>query len=305
QKYIPEMRVEGNKAKIKGAVIGALQLSVPVSLLITLIIFYGSEFIAVQVFDNADLIPIIKIMSVAPFFSSLTDIFLDTTIGYNKILYKIITEKVIQNGTQLLVTVALILGGLGVTAAAWGWVAGIILSAILGFYFMEKKVGPIVTSEKKSIYQRRELLAFSSPLLLSGIIGTVLGWADTAFLGYYMTDYEVGLYNAALPTAILILLPHQAIGSLAVSSFSELKERNREKLQESVSKTTHWAFSLIFPSFLLIALFSEQALQILFGSEYAQAGTALAILATGNLFSASAGKVGDFLKSQGHSKILF
>ncbi|MFB6193358.1 MAG: hypothetical protein ABEK00_03835 [Candidatus Nanohaloarchaea archaeon] len=58
--------------------------------------------------------------------------------------------------------------------------------------------------------------------MLSGIIGTVLGWTDTIFLGYFMEESTVGYYNAALPTAMLMMIPMKASDELALPSFSEI-----------------------------------------------------------------------------------
>jgi O-antigen/teichoic acid export membrane protein len=103
---------------------------------------------------------------------------------------------------------------------------------------------------------------------------------------------------------MLILLPHKAIGSLALSSFSELKERDREKVQGSMQTATRWVFSLVFPTFLILILFSDKVLQILWGGEYTQASIALSVLAGGYLFDALAGRVGSFLNSTGHTRYI-
>lgn len=304
QKFIPEYRTYNDLAKIKGIVLSSLYIAIPASLLVTLTIFFGAEFIAIELFESPRLVPVLKILSIAPFFSALSSIFFDTTVGFNKIIYKAGTVRILQNLIQLIVTIALVIIGFEVAGAAWGWITGTIVAALLGLYFMEKKVGPILLSDVKPEYQYKKLVIFSSPLLLSGIIGTVMGWADTAFLGYYMSDADVGLYNAALPTAMLILLPHQAIGSLAVSSFSELKERNRENVEDSLQTATYWVFALVFPTFLVMLLFSKQVLTLLFGSQYSSAYLSLSILASGYLISTSVGRVGSVLHSTGHTNYI-
>ncbi len=304
KKFIPEFRADNDFASIKGMVVNTLELTVPLSLILFGIVFLGAEFIAVTFFDNTQIIPLIKILSLTIPLGTLSSIFFDTTIGFNKIIYKTGTVRILQNIVQLGLTVALLLLGFEVASAAWGWLAGTTLSAVLGLYFMEKKVGPILFSDVKAKHQREQLLRFSAPLLLSGMIGTLLGWADTGLLGYYMTDFEVGLYNAALPTAMLILLPHKAIGSLAITSFSELKERDRKSVQASMQTATQWVFSLVYPTFLILLLFSDKVLQILWGGQYTQASIALSILACGYLIDALAGRVGSFLNSTGHTKYI-
>jgi O-antigen/teichoic acid export membrane protein len=267
-------------------------------------VFFGAETIATQIFENQELIPLIKILSFTIPIGIISRISFDTTLGYNKIIYKTGTVRILQNIVQLTVTVILLLIGFEVASAAWGWLAGTILAAILGLYFMEKKIGPIITSKIEPKHHRKKILRFSAPLLLSGMIGKIMGWADTGLLGYYMTDFEVGLYNAALPTAMLIMIPHSAIGSLAVSSFSELKERNEKSIEKSLQTATYWAFSIVFPTFLLLLFFSDIVLRLMWGNQYTQASFALSILALGYLIDALMGRIGSFLQSTGYTKYL-
>ena len=304
KKFIPEFRTKDDFASIKGMIIAALEMTIPLSLVLFASVFFGAEFIATAFFDNQALIPLIQVLAFTIPIGTLSSIFYDTTIGFNKIIYKTGGVRIIQNIVQLSLTLALLILGYNVISAAWGWLAGTTIAAILGFYFMEKKTGPIIFSDVTPEKHRKKLFKFSAPLLISGIIGTLLGWADTGLLGYYMTDFEVGLYNAALPTAMLILLPHKAIGSLAISSFSELKERNNEKIEDSLQTATRWVFSLVFPTFLILMLFSEQVLQILWGSQYTQASLALSILAGGYLIDALVGRVGSFLNSKGYTQYI-
>jgi hypothetical protein len=95
--------------------------------------------------------------------------------------------------------------GLGVVGAAWGWVLAIIVMPFLAFYFLEKKVFPIFKTKVKAISVDKELFTYSFPLLFAGIAGLVMGWTwtDTLMLGYFTSSTNVGIYNAALPTAQL------------------------------------------------------------------------------------------------------
>lgn len=304
QKFIPEYRTEEDMGKIKGVVLGALQMIIPLSIVVWALTFFGAEFIAEGIFNNSSLTPLIKIISFTIVLRPVRQILFDTTIGFNNIFYKTVTVRILKNIIQLGTTVILLLIGFNVASAAWGILAGSTASLVLGLYFLEKKVGPVITSKGPTKYQRKKLLRFSAPLLLSGLIATIMGWADTGLIGYYMTDFEVGLYNAALPTALLILLPHKAIGSLAISSFSELKERDRKSVEASMQTATRWVFSLVLPTFLILMLFSEQVLNILWGSQYTQASITLSILACAYLIDALVGRVGSFLNSTGHTKYI-
>ena len=304
KKFIPEFREDNDNASIKGIVISALEINLIGSLLVGGTIFFSAEFIAVQIFESTELIPIIQVFGLVPIIGRPYDIFIDTTIAFNKAKYKVISTNIVQNLVQLAATAAFIYIGMDVMGAVWGWVAGVAFTLPLAYYFMEKKVGPVLTQKVKAQHHRKKLFKFSYPLMLSGIISVFLGWTDTAFLGYYMNETAVGLYNAAFPTALLLLIPHQAIGQLALTSFSETGAKGKSR-EETLKISARWVFALTFPTFLIMALFSSELLTLLFGKQYSTAGTALAILALGNLVNTAVGRVADIMKSSGHTKPVF
>ena len=80
----------------------------------------------------------------------------------------------------------------------------IIVMPFIAFYFLEKKVFPVFKMKVKVILEDKELFAFSFPMLFACIAGLVMGWTDTLMLGYFASSADVGIYNAALPTAQLI-----------------------------------------------------------------------------------------------------
>lgn len=304
QKFIPEYRQAQSLADIKGIVLSSIFISSVLAIVVGLVMFFGAEFIAVEIFDNRNLIPLLQIMSIGPLFSNISRIFFDTTKAYNIIIYDAVILKIFQSIVKIAVTVVLLFLGYEVIGAAWGEILSTVIVSLIGLYVVEKKIGPIITSDEKALYQHRKLVKYSSPLLLSGLIGTIMGWADTAFLGYFMSDTEVGIYNVALPTAMLIMIPHQAIGSLALTAFSELKERNKDAVEDSLKTATYWTFSLVFPTFLILALFSRQALHLLWGAQYTGAALAMSILAIGYLISASVGRVGSYLQAEGQTNYI-
>lgn len=301
KKFIPEYRQRDEFGKVKGVLLSSLSISVPLSILAGLAMFFGAEFIAVTIFENERLIPLIQIMSVGPLFANLKSIFFDTTKAYNIIIYEAAILKVFQSVVKIAVTAVFVFLGFNIIGAAWGAVISTILVALIGLYLVEREIGPILTSDVEASYDFRKLVRYSTPLLLTGMITTVMSWADTALLGYYMTDTEVGFYNVAIPTATLIMLPHQAIGSLGLSTLSELKERNEKAIQSSLQVATYWVYALVFPTFLVLVFFSPQVLKVLWGSQYASAAAATSILAGGYLVNALVGRVGDLLGSEGHT----
>lgn len=303
KKFIPEFREEKDWGSVKGIVLSALQLNFIGAIIVGTAIFFSAEHLAIEIFEKRELIPVIQVFGFLQLISRPYEIFIDTTIAFNKAKYNVISTNIVQPVLQLLITVGLIIIGFNVMAAVWGWVGAIALTLPLAFYFMEKE-GPVLTRKVKAKHHRKKLFKFSYPLMLSGMISVFLGWTDTAFIGYFMDQTSVGFYNAAYPTALILMIPSQALGTLALTSFSELEAKGLSK-RKALRTMTRWVFALTFPGFLIMTLYSEELLSILFGSQYATAGLALSILAFGNMFSSALGSIGDVVKSAGKTKVLF
>jgi O-antigen/teichoic acid export membrane protein len=124
-------------------------------------------------------------------------------------------------------------------------------------------------------------------------------------LGYFKTPDVVGLYNAALPLANLIPVVLTSMLFLYVPIASQLYSQNLiGEMRRNYAILTKWMFSLTLPLFLLIFLFPETMLNILFGARYIQADTALQILALGMFIHTFLGPNGATLMIVGKTRFL-
>lgn len=304
KKYVPQYRKEGDWASVKGAALSALILTSVLSLIGAGAMFLFAETIAVRVFESPGLTPLLKIFAFVVPFANFSKVFGGIMKGFKVVRYPVILFNIVTSSIQLAVTLLLILMGFGVIGAAWGWAAGVVIPTIIAFYVVEKKLGPVIKRKVAPDYQFGELLMYSYPLLLAGIIGEVLGWTDTLLLGYYLDDAQVGFYNAALPTAAMLTVVERGFSQLSLPSMAEISD-DKKKLASTLKTLTRWNTAAILPGFLLMVLFSGQILHLLFGKEYVVAGTALAILAFGKLYSASIGYVGDLLKATDETQVFW
>jgi len=133
----------------------------------------------------------------------------------------------------------------------------------------------------------------------------VMNWMDTLMLGFFSTPFNVGIYNASLPTARLLRVFLMSFGAIFMPVVSELYSKNAiEDLKSTYTAVTKWIFMLVLPAFLLMALFSHWILKIMFGTEYVAGSTALTILALGFLIICLVGPTGQILQAYGRTEIL-
>jgi O-antigen/teichoic acid export membrane protein len=123
-------------------------------------------------------------------------------------------------------------------------------------------------------------------------------------IGYFKSPDEVGIYNAAMKTALLISTILLSFNTIFSPIISDLYNQDKMKKLGVLFKTvTKWRFSICFPLFLLIVLFSKEIMSI-FGQEFIQGTSVLIILALGHLVTASVGPVGQVLSMSGRQNIM-
>ena len=304
-RYVSYYSGKNDNARIKGVITTALKITVPLSLLLAAATYLLAETIAIQLFHNARLIPVIKIIAFAIPLNVAASIFLPVIRAFRKIKYEVITKQLIENVVKLTATVIAIHLGLGLFGITLAYVTAIASVFIFSLYFLEKKVFPILRTPVKSIFIYRELMSYSLPLAISGMIGIILTWTDTLMLGNMKSASVVGIYNAALPTANLMLLFPTAILSLFLPVITRDYARGRpENIKNTHITATKWVFIANFPALLLMVFFSKNILTVLFGPQYSEGALALSILAIGFFTSSIANTSAAILNMHKKTKLL-
>jgi stage V sporulation protein B len=174
-RYVSFYKGKEDKGRIKGTIISALKITLPLSLVLAFILFWYASWISIHVFHDANLTPILRIFAVGIPFSVLASNLLSATVGFQDMRYNVYAQYIFQEPLKLAAIVVLLLLGFGTLGAAWGWVLAIIAMSFLAFYFLEKNVFPIFKTKVKAVSVDKELFAFSFPLLFAGIAGLVNG----------------------------------------------------------------------------------------------------------------------------------
>ena len=304
-RFVSFYKGKGDEGRIKGTIFGAFKICFLLSLILTSIIFFYADWISTNVFHDTNLTPVLRIFTIGVPFWVLTAVFNSGTTGFQEIKYEIYTRFIFKDTFKLIAIVTFLVLGYGVIGASVGWVLAIIGMSVLAFYFLEKKVFPILNTKVKAVSVDKELFFFSFPLIFAGLAGLITSWTDTLMLGYFRTSSEVGIYNVAMPTASLLGIVLSAFGIIFMPVATGLYARSREgDLRNAYSNVTKWIFAIVLPGFLLMSLFSTSIIGIMFGAEYVEGATALTILAFSYFVSALVGLAALILTTYGRTKIV-
>lgn len=279
-RYLPHFLERNEPNKIKGTILAAIKISLLISLIICSILIIFSKEISIGIFHSEKFIPILIVFSLTIPFFVLIMLFNSFVLSFKKPEYNLWGYTLGKHFINLILVIIFIYLGASILQISLIYLFTTILSVILFLFFIQKKIFPFLISKLPAEYDYKSLFKFSWPLFLSGFFSIVFGWMDTIFLGFLKTNYEVGVYNIALPLAAAQCMFLTMFSRIFYPIMVQLHTRkDYEGISKLYSIVLRWIFAFSFPFFLLLILFPKRILSLLYGSEYVVGSTVLVILA--------------------------
>jgi len=276
-KFIPEWRVKRQAGKIRSAILWVVKLQTIIAGAAAAIIFLAAPWLAEVYFHTPEASTLIQIMAVAFFVWVFGYIFQSSLQGLQRIKAFSFLQP-LNNLFPFVFTVTFVFVGFGLVGAISSYLASAIVFAIISLLLIVRVLP--VRERKLERHDKVALTRFALPVMLGFIGGLVLGSTDTIVLTYFRSLTEVGLYQAALPTSMILWSVATAIGIVLFPMVSEMWARkDRKALSIGVSLLLKFSFILVLPFALLMVAWPEFVLSLLFGGAYTAGAAALQILA--------------------------
>ncbi|MDD5416928.1 MAG: flippase [Candidatus Aenigmarchaeota archaeon] len=293
---------KGQKDKIRGIISFALKTSIIFSIIFAVCLFICAENLSV-IFNDPSLYGILQVFAITlPFFVIFKDA-VAIIRGLHVVKYKFYFQDIFAPFFRILLLVSFFVLGYGIIGPTLAYSISIITAALILLYVTHTKIIKLVPfAVDKEI--RKELIKFSWPLMIMNISSLLSAWTNTIVLGLYKTTTEIGIYNALMPTAMLLQFPFTAFSFLFMPILTEMVAKKQiDGIRNIYSVVTRWVFMVSLPVLVLIFLFPEQIINTLFGSEYVVASLVFIFLAIGNFVPIATGPKGYTIISFGRTKI--
>lgn len=282
---------------LKSAYQTALKTTAVSSLLLALLMYFLSPFIAGSIFNKPLLTDHLKIMSCAlPPFVWIT-LHAGAFRGSKNMLGFTLFKTVIP-----LLNAVLIFFAFQINIAftpVMGFTSSTILVAIFYFISWRKYSNHSNIPLEKKLYWKN-MVKESLPMMMTGSIFFILNWVDNIVIGIYWSEAQVGFYDTAFKISSASAAILMAVNAIQAPTFAEIKSSNdQHRLKTYVFNSTRLLFYTTAPITLVILLFPEFLLS-LFGSDFTKAGVSLQILAAGNFINCITGSVGILLMMTGY-----
>lgn len=279
-RYVSYFYNKKDYPRLKGAILFPLKFTFSISVLIGASLFIFSDWISLTFFHDIRLSVLLKVFAFVIPFDVIRNDLQGVLLAFKKVKGLMIAKNLTENVSKVLILTILILLGYGLIGATIAYGLAIFLSALVSFYYFRKLESyKLISSNVKAVYLKKEMLAYALPLLFTSIVFFFIGWTDTFMIGYFKNAYDVGIYNAAYPTAYLMWLFPSSILMLALPIMTELyTSKNKEAFNYLLKKIIKWIFTFNLILVLIFSFFASEILSVLFGSQYASGNYVLIIL---------------------------
>jgi len=199
-RFVAMYRADEDGAAVRGVVRLGLLIAAGIATLMGAALFVGSTYVATEIFHDAQMVLLLRLVSLALPSTVYTDCALAATQGFKTMRPFARITLFFEPALNLLLTVTLLALGLGVNGAVAALTITNVTASILAAIALRRLVRRY---RQQPRYEARQLLSFSFVSWGSQLTATGLLWADTILLGVMGTPADVGLYQVATRLTLL------------------------------------------------------------------------------------------------------
>jgi stage V sporulation protein B len=280
---------QDNKDRFSQIVFTSLIMTVFFAILATILLYFLAPVVA-SFFKMPQLAHLLKILAFSFPFMMINQSTLGLENGLRRMKYYS-AQLIMRSFLMFALIVALTWAGFGVEGTVYGLVFAWVATSIWGVYLAR---GFIHIASGDFQKNTRTLLSFGVQVFGTSSVSTLMTYADTIMVGYFLTATDVGYYNVALSMVMLFTVFPQAVQLNTYPMTAHFwYSKNFEALREMIDKSMKYSAVIMLPFGLFFAFFAKEITTVVFGAEYLSSVTPfLILLLAGVMRSATVTPVG-------------
>lgn len=269
--------------RVNGTIIASILVTAGTSLVAGLLLYVLAEPLSLHVLRQPALTGYLRWFAIAlPFFSVFV-LTMNAIQALKRMDMVVVLRDLLQPLAMLLLTVVLFYT---VRASVFSFLGAYVLSVIIALaaaIYALARVFPALTRNASAIFEWKTLLAFSLPVAVGDLVNYLYRWSDTVLISFFRASTEVGIYNAALRTTLLLSLLAISVNALYAPIIADhYHNGRRQELQDILRTLVRWCLMLALPIVLAIVLLADNILG-LWGPAFVEGVTAMRLLALSQL----------------------
>jgi O-antigen/teichoic acid export membrane protein len=266
-KFSASLRSKGETSQLIPLIKHGLVFKVLIGLIISAANFAFSGYFASYLLNRPDLEPYIRIASISIIFQVIATTATSSFVGLDKAQYNALTTNLQAIG-KVVISLALVLLGLGVAGAVTGYVVGYLIASIAGIALLFAVLRGHAKKEAHFIQDLKTLTNYGLPLYVSVLLTGLVIPYQNLILGLFTSDADVGYFKAAANFLTLITVLSIPITTALLPAFSKLDSTTRSKIKDFFKLANKYTSLLILPSTLIMIVFSRDIVLIVYGSAF-------------------------------------
>jgi O-antigen/teichoic acid export membrane protein len=179
----------------------------------------------------------------------------------------------LNNVARIVLQVIAVFLGYGAAGLAGGFIAGMVVGAIFNWHALDLHLARFQMDHIRSLF------AFSFWIFLAGSGFLVFTYADTILVGYFLDNYQVGIYRVALQFTTAATFITMALHTVLFPKMSHWSANGEvAKIETALSRAFTFSLLLALPVCAGGWVLGEDLLIYLYGAPFAQGAIVLAIL---------------------------
>lgn len=298
QHFLPRLDTEDEKRDLARTV---LAITIVISLAVSVAVVLLAKPIA-EVFATPGLVPVLFVIAVTLPVAAVFSISISISQAFELIRPRVLIEKLLFPVSRFVFVVVASLTVATPIAMATAYLLGYVTAMGTTLRAIWDKIRTVSTDTAD--VDRTELVRFSAPLLLVGIVNMATGQIDKTLLGLLSTAESVGVFNVVFTLSQNFLIVFGSLQFLFTPVFSRLHDSDEYgQLFGFYERITKWGFYPTAVLLIFVFVFAEPLLTNFFRPEYVRAATSLRLLALGSAVSAVLGLNSAALLSIGYSRL--
>ena len=277
-KFTANLRVKDETDKISNIIYCGLVIRISIGILLSAILYFFAQPFAVFILNRADLYPYLQIMSVVVLFQVIYSVASSAFISIDKSEYSALTatlDAIIKSA----VSIMLVLIGLNLTGALAGNIIGYLVAGICGIIMLKILLpkGRLQLNFNAFKNHANTLVSYGTPLYASFLLTGFVPLYQNVILANFMSNIDVGNFKAASNFATLMTVLSIPITNALLSAFSKLDSSKEGNIRVFFKLANKYTALIIFPVTVLFIFFSNEIIQLVYGSTYQSAALFLAL----------------------------
>ncbi len=301
-RYVAMLNTKQDEAGIWGTIQIGVGCAVGTSALMGTVLYFTAVPLAVDVFDEPQLTPLLHVLSVFVPCLTLSNMLVSIAHGFKRMDYSVIAQSFVQLLVRLTLVIVLSITGLNAFRVAVIFGVADITASLALLHLLNREfrlVRPISTARRDV----REIANFSWPLWLSDLLRKFRRNIEIMLLGTLSTVAHVGIFALVSRINHVGRVSYQSICSSVKPVFAELQtHQDWQQMGRLYQTTSRWAFTLNLPTFLFFVMYPGPILAI-FGESFTDGARALIILALSELVIAATGTCGSIIDMTGRTRL--